>query len=159
MKGQGGGGTAKGGGRLRSGGGTTTISKSSARKTKAINENILTLRNALFTPEGKDKNILNGIAPAFLEFNKNGINLSISLKYKLSKEELSWAFELTKLNMEDIYDSCGYGWDDCDKREELSENGARFLLIRDVSIDSSSKIVGFVHFRFTVQGLLCCNNF
>lgn len=147
MKGQGGGGTARGGGKNRSGGGAITIKKSKARQCKALEGDILTLREALFDKNGKDKDVTATIAPAFLKYDRNGVNLSICFETKLDSETLDWAFDLVKENMESVYDGSGYGWDDDDKLRELSEEGTRFLVVRD-----ASRLVGFVHFRFTVQG-------
>ena len=149
MKGQGGGGTAKGGGKNRSSGEDVVIKKSKAMQTKAINENILKLRAALFNEQGQDKNILEGIVPAFLAYDRNDINISIEFSAKLKKADLEWCFDITQSHMEDIYDASGYGWDDDDKERELTEQGARFLLLRN---PESGELRGFVHFRFTVQG-------
>lgn len=122
--------------------------------TREINDSVLILRNAIFTPAGRDKDITEGIAPQFLTYTRNGVRLSIEFSPKLLRTEANFAFELTKANMEKIYESSGYGWDDDDKMQELTEQGARFLLIRDFSIPTSSNksLVAFVHFRFTVQG-------
>lgn len=158
MKGQGGGGTAKGGGKSRSGGGSSSVTKSKDLKTKALGNHVLTLRSALFTSTGQDKNVTEGIAPAFLNYNRNGINVSVSLKFKLTIEEEEWAFRLIKTNMEEIYEASGYGWDDNDKRRELNEPGGRYLFIyQQISNDDGltftrGKVIGFAHFRFTVQG-------
>lgn len=103
---------------------------------------------------------LTGISPMFLKYNRNGLdNISIRFASSLTTDELEWAFDLVKTNMEDIYDASGYEWDDDDKRSELTEEGTRFLLIHDESstVDDSAGVVekpliGFVHFRFTVQG-------
>ena len=57
--------------------------------------------------------------------------------------------------MEDRYDASGYGWDDDDKKRELTENGARFLVVRawpEEDGEEYGEMVGFCHFRFTVQG-------
>ncbi len=149
MKGQGGGGTAKGGGKNRSSNQDVVITKSKAMQTKAINENILKLRAALFNEQGQDKNILEGIVPAFLNYNRNGINVSVEFSPKLKKNDLEWCFDITQSHMEEVYDASGYGWDDDDKERELTEQGARFLLIREAE---TNELRGFVHFRFTVQG-------
>jgi GNAT superfamily N-acetyltransferase len=149
MKGQGGGGTARGGGKSTSSGKDVVIKKSKAMQTKAINENILKLRAALFDDQGKDKNILEGIAASFLNYDRNGLSVNISFSPKLTKDELDWAFSLSQDNMEEIYDASGYGWDDEDKERELTEQGARFLLIKD---NATHELKGYIHFRFTVQG-------
>ena len=56
--------------------------------------------------------------------------------------------------MESVYDASGYGWSDEDKHRELTEPGGRFLLVRERSTDPKTpgQLVGFCHFRFTVQG-------
>lgn len=162
MKGQGGGGTAKGGGKNRAGGGTVAVKKTKALKTtKALDESILKLRAALMTDSGKDKDVTQGIAPAFFSYalpRPAGIVesdapsrvLQITFSPKLNKTECSWAFDLVKEHMEDVYDIAGYGWDDDDKESELKEQGSRFLIVRDPSMPNQP--VAFVHFRFTVQG-------
>jgi len=154
MKGQGGGGTARGGGKNRSGGGTEKIVKTKARQTAAINDAIVKLRKAVFDDSGKDKDVCASM-PAFMKFDRNGLDLEIAFTPKLSKEEADWAFEITRDNMEDKYDASGYGWDDDDKFRELTEPGARFLVVREWPEDEDAvvgQIVGFAHFRFSVQG-------
>jgi len=149
MKGQGGGGTAKGGGKNKSSVGSEKIVKTQDRKTSALDSNILTLRAALFNEDGKDKNVCEGIAPAFFRYNRNGCNLEIRFTTKLNESEADWAFDLVKDHMEERYDNAGYGWDDEDKERELTEPGARFLLAYEQGWDNP---IAFVHFRFTVQG-------
>lgn len=150
MKGQGGGGTAKGGGKSRSGGGSVAVTKTKARKTAALEGTILQLRAALFDERGQDKNVTIGIAPSFLTYQKNGLNINIEFSPKLSEDDVEWAFEITRQHMESRYDASGYGWDDDDKERELTEDGARFLLLRDAN--DGDKLIGYAHFRFTVQG-------
>lgn len=150
MKGQGGGGTAKGGGKSRSGGGTVVIKKTKERKTSALEGTIMQLRAALFDERGQDKNIIQGIAPSFLTYQRNGLNVGIEFSPKLTEDDMEWAFEITRQNMESRYDASGYGWDDDDKERELTEQGARFLLLRDKN--DGDKLIGYTHFRFTVQG-------
>ncbi|RYG67960.1 N-acetyltransferase [archaeon] len=148
MKGQGGGGTARGGGKNRVGGGSVAVEKTKARQTAVIDANVMALREALFNENGKDKDVTQGLAKSFLEYTINDAQYSISFATYLSDDDLDWAFEITKEHMFAIYDACGFGWDNDDKMEELTEKGARFLVVRD----SRRNIQGFVHFRFTVQG-------
>jgi N-alpha-acetyltransferase 40 len=155
MKGQGGGGTARGGGKNKSGGETVAVQTTKARQTKAIDDNILLLRAALFEDNGKDKDVTKDIARSFMKFDRNDLDVSIEFQTKLSKEDASWAFDLVKETMEDKYEASGYGWDDEDKMIELTEKGGRFLVVREWPVEGSSAkgdCVGFVHFRFTVQG-------
>jgi hypothetical protein len=110
---------------------------------------LLALKEAIFE-NGGDKDVTKGINQTFFKYNRNGIeNVSLKFSTKLSEDEVEWAFNLVKDNMEDVYDASGYGWDDDDKMNELKEDGARFLLIKS---DVTDKLIGFAHFRFTVQG-------
>lgn len=68
-----------------------------------------------------------------MQYDRNGLNLSIQFCTVLSKEDAQFCFELCKEHMEDLYDSSGYGWDDDDKMRELTEPGSRFLLGYDVA--------------------------
>jgi len=123
------------------------IETSKPRQTTAINDNIVVLRSALFEESGKDKDVTKDIAKSFMKFDRNGLDVTIDFATKLSKEEAKWAFDLVKETMEDKYEESGYGWDDEDKLRELTEKGTRFLVVRE-----GGAPVGFVHFRFTVQG-------
>ena len=155
MKGQGGGGTAKGGGKNKSAGQTVKVETSKPRQTAAINDSIVALRAAIFDENGKDKDVTKEIAPSFMKFDRNGLDVSIEFATKLSKEDAKWAFELVKETMEEKYDTSGYGWDDEDKMRELTEKEARFLVVREWPSEEGQtrgEPVGFVHFRFTVQG-------
>lgn len=120
-----------------------------AAKLNKRDPKLLALKDAIFE-NGKDKDVTKGINQSFFKYNRNGIeNVSLSFATKLTDSEVDWAFELVKENMEEVYDVSGYGWDDDDKRNELVEDGARFLLIKN---DVTDKLIGFAHFRFTVQG-------
>lgn len=149
MKGQGGGGTAKGGGKTRSGGGSVKITRTEERKTKELEGKIITLRAALFEDNGKDKDVTKDLAPAFMKFDRNGLNCTIELAFSLDDDVLEWAFNLCKDTMEERYDASGYGWDDDDKMDSFQEKGTRFLIVRDVGWETP---VAFAHFRFSVQG-------
>lgn len=90
-----------------------------------------------------------------IQYDRKGCDLVIEFSAKLSEEESTWAFNLVKNNMESVYDASGYGWDDGDKQRELTEPGGRFLLVRENTKSGENtpgKLVGFCHFRFTVQG-------
>ena len=79
-----------------------------------------------------------------------------------------WAFDLTKRNMRDAYERT-WGWDNREKRRELSHSDARFLVAHaethpketaarrdderraDASLLASDDAVAFVHVRFEVE--------
>lgn len=146
---QGGGGTAKGGGKNRSGGGTVEVKKTKEFTIKAVDDSMLKLRAALYDDRGKDKDVSAGVAKSFLAFDRNGLQLDIFFKTRLTDDEVDWTFDLAQQFMEEKYDRSGYGWDDDDKMDELTEKGTRFLILRD---RQTCLNVGIVHFRFTVQG-------
>lgn len=83
------------------------------------------------------------------QYDRQGCDFVIKFSAKLSDEEYAWAFDLVKGNMESLYDASGYGWDDDDKKRELTEQGTRFLIVRE---RESGALAGFCHFRFSVQG-------
>ena len=95
----------KGGGKTRGGGGSITITKTKERKTKDLDEKIIHLRKAIFAENGKDKDILAGIAAAFLKFDRNGLNVDITFSPRLSEDEAEWAFDIVKSNMEEMNQS------------------------------------------------------
>ena len=49
-----------------------------------------------------------------------------------------------------VEEDAGREWHDEDKEEHLTEDAARFLVVRD----NSGAVVGFAHFRFTLHGEL-----
>jgi len=143
--------SSKGGSSKSKGGsGSVKIVKSVPRQTSKIDDTIIALRKAVFNDDGSDKNVCESLG-AFMKYNKNGLDLDIGFSPKLAKKELEWAFELVKENMEERYDASGYGWDDEDKMRELSENGARFLVVREWPEDDSAdkgELAAFCHWRF-----------
>jgi hypothetical protein len=66
-----------GGGKNKSGGGTVKVTKSKAMQTKAIEEKVLLLRQAIFRDDGKDKDVTVGIAPAFMRYTRNDLDIDI----------------------------------------------------------------------------------
>jgi ribosomal protein S18 acetylase RimI-like enzyme len=90
-----------------------------------------------------------------MKYSRNGLDLEIKFKTKLSRAEVDWSFDIIKDNMEGRYDMSGYGWDDEDKHMTLTENGARFLVIREWPEEDDAQegnMVGIAHFRFSVTG-------
>ena len=53
----------------------------------------------------------------------------------------------TNKNLYLRYETCDWGWKDKDKREELTEDKARYLIVRD----QEKNPVAFVHFRFDIE--------
>ncbi|XP_078000802.1 N-alpha-acetyltransferase 40-like [Glandiceps talaboti] len=85
----------------------------------------------------------------FKKFDRNGLNLTIECVRTpdLDKDTLEWAFNLTKTNMQELYEASSWGWKDRDKREELTYDGAWYLVARELD----GMAVGFVHMRFDMD--------
>jgi ribosomal protein S18 acetylase RimI-like enzyme len=47
----------------------------------------------------------------------------------MPNELKTWAFDLTKVNIQQFYENCpGWGWNDTKKRKELEDSNARFIV-------------------------------
>lgn len=86
---------------------------------------------------------------AFKTFSRNGLSLHLVCQRvtDLSKEDIDWVFELTKCNMQSLYEDSTWGWSDKKKRDEMTEDKAWYLIAKT----DSGKAVGFSHFRFDLE--------
>lgn len=87
--------------------------------------------------------------PVFKKYDRNGLNVSIECRRVscLEPSTLDWAFELTKANMQTLYEQSEWGWKEREKREELRDERAWYLLARE----AGAAPVAFSHFRFDVE--------
>ncbi|NXI71676.1 NAA40 acetyltransferase, partial [Anseranas semipalmata] len=87
--------------------------------------------------------------PVFKKYDRNGLNVSIECKRVagLERATVEWAFELTKTNMQTLYEQSEWGWKDREKREELTDDRAWYLIAREAGAGP----VAFSHFRFDVE--------
>lgn len=116
--------------------------------------------------------------PAFRSFSRNGLALDIEyLSAEAAPADLkTWAFELTKRNVQGFYEGCpGWGWNDAKKRRELEDPDARFLVATVAAPAATAAAepteaaataagaapgaalppgarVGFVHLRYEMEG-------
>lgn len=116
-------------------------------KLQTQSDHLVTLRRALRTPDGQDRDVLADFK-SIAKYKKNGLDVELEfqpapLEHKLFK----WAFHLCRKQVRGIYDDSGYGWDDEEKKDELRDKGVRYLLVRQ-----GGELVGFVSFRFSLQG-------
>jgi len=92
------------------------------------------------------ENILADFLP-FSKYERNGV--SLQLEYFTSEafdEELrTWCFDLLKKNMEVIYMD---DWSDSEKRAELKDDEARFLIAKN---QEDGAPMAFVHLRFVYE--------
>lgn len=49
-----------------------------------MDENIYALRLAIFNDDGTDKDVTAGISPAFMKYQRNGLDCNIELLFKVS---------------------------------------------------------------------------
>jgi len=85
----------------------------------------------------------------FKKFDRNGLALDISCHKVtgLDEEAKSFVFDITKKNMESLYENSNWGWDDTAKQDEMLEPAAWYLIARD----EQQKLVAMVHFRFDMD--------
>ncbi|RXG69030.1 N-alpha-acetyltransferase 40 [Armadillidium vulgare] len=65
----------------------------------------------------------------------------------LPKEVLSWAFELCKANVKEMYEETS-GWDEEGKFNEMAHPAAKYIIIKE---KDTNKLLAFSHFRFDVD--------
>ncbi|XP_037094841.1 N-alpha-acetyltransferase 40-like [Pollicipes pollicipes] len=86
---------------------------------------------------------------AFRRYDRRGV--SVALEHRnvgdLSDAELDAMLTICRDNMRALYNSCEWGWNDKEKRGEMTESMAKYLVARD----GDSKIVAFCHFRFDLD--------
>ncbi|KAJ8401716.1 hypothetical protein AAFF_G00376870 [Aldrovandia affinis] len=87
--------------------------------------------------------------PVFKKYDRNGLNLHIESKRvsSLASSTVEWAYELTRANMQTLYEQSEWGWKEREKREEMKDERAWYLLARD----ADSTPIAFSHFRFDVE--------
>ncbi|XP_066426833.1 N-alpha-acetyltransferase 40 isoform X1 [Molothrus aeneus] len=88
--------------------------------------------------------------PVFKKYDRNGLDVSIECRRVsgLEPSTLDWAFELTKANMQSLYEQSEWGWKEREKRAELRDERSWFLLAREAP---GARPVAFSSFRFDVE--------
>eukprot|EP00061_Rhincodon_typus_P014351 g41315.t1 len=66
----------------------------------------------------------------------------------LDPSTVDWAVELTKTNMQTMYEQSEWGWKDREKKEEMTDERAWYLVARE---GDSAVPTAFSHFRFDVE--------
>jgi len=93
----------------------------------------------------KRKDLLDEKMEAFSCTERAGRTLELKFFTNLNKKTFKWVFDLTKRNMQEI---TGAEWNDEEKKQELKEEDARYLVLHD---KESKAPQGFVHFRFVYE--------
>ena len=156
------------GGKTRTGGGGGKLVVKKKKDMESPKEHILTLRSALFTESGRDKDVLADFPP-FKAYARNGLNVELEFATRLPRRLMEWAVDLTERNLRPAYDSAGVAFDPSDLKEEFREQSNRFLVVREKPAKKEGgeegneeeeedgkpgAPVGYVHFRFSMDGEL-----
>ena len=89
--------------------------------------------------------------PSFQVYNKNDVDLIIEAKKvaDLDTETKDWIVNLMERNMKEMYVKSEWGWNEANKKAELMEEAAWYLLAREAE---TNKPVAFSHFRLSRVG-------
>ena len=108
------------------------------------------VKNANTAEDGSPKNVLE-VATPFLKYTLKDESDVITFKFQhpstMSKEEKDFVFDLTKENMQALYEACDWGWSDSKKKTELLEDDARYM----IGYNKENEPACFVHFRFILE--------
>ena len=86
------------------------------------------------------------VLPSFQVYKRNDVDLVIEVKKvtELDSETRDWIVDLMERNMKEMYVKSEWGWNAENKKTELMEEAAWYLLAREAE---SNKPVAFSHFR------------
>ena len=86
------------------------------------------------------------VLPSFQVYKRNDVDLVIEVKKvtDLDSETRDWIVDLMERNMKEVYVKSEWGWNAENKKTELMEEAAWYLLAREAE---SNKPVAFSHFR------------
>jgi len=87
--------------------------------------------------------------PSFKKYNKNDVDLTLSTKRvtDLSQDKKEVIIDLLEINMKKLYEESEWGWNAKNKRDEMLDDHAWYLLAEK----PDGTIVGFSHFRFDMD--------
>ncbi|XP_032270639.1 N-alpha-acetyltransferase 40 isoform X2 [Phoca vitulina] len=90
--------------------------------------------------------------PVFKKYDRNGLNVSIECKRVsgLEPATVAWAFDLTKTNMQTMYEQSEWGWKDREKREEMTDDRACY----EVQLESKVRRKGLGKFLIQILQLM-----
>jgi len=87
--------------------------------------------------------------PSFRTFSRNGLNLTLETKRvtHLDHNTKEWIFKLLETNMKLMYLDSDWGWNETNKRVELTEDLAWYLIART----EEGTPVAYSHFRYDLD--------
>eukprot|EP00937_MAST-01D_sp_MAST-1D-sp2_P002782 g2782.t1 len=113
------------------------------------------LAEAKFGADGTPRDVLADFAP-FKAFDRNGLAASLEFHSARSMpaELTDWVFDLTERNMKALYESSDWGWKAKEKRDELFDENARYLVARAKGEGGAAgEPLAYIHFRFEMMDL------
>jgi len=87
------------------------------------------------------------LLPSFNSFKKDDLHLRLETKSvtALDQETKDWIYSLLETNMKDYYFQSDWGWNEENKKAELYEGSARYLIARK---EVTGEPVAYSHFRY-----------
>ncbi|XP_003738295.1 N-alpha-acetyltransferase 40 [Galendromus occidentalis] len=84
-----------------------------------------------------------------VQFESGDVKATVSRcwAHDASDEDKEFLFGLTEKNMKDFYEKSNWGWNESQKRKELTKKTSQYLIARD----PNGRIVAFVHYRFDMD--------
>jgi len=89
--------------------------------------------------------------PSFKKYEKKGMNVVLSAERvtELDEPTKDWLMDLITRNMKALYEKSDWGWKTANKKEEMFDDRAWYLLARDM--DNGGDLVAFSHFRYDMD--------
>ena len=83
------------------------------------------------------------------KFNKNGLEVTLSTERvtDLSEKEKDAIIDLIVKNMKTLYEESNWGWNEKNKRDEMLDDAAWYLMARN----DKGEICGYSHFRYDMD--------
>ena len=90
------------------------------------------------------------LLPSFQNYKKDDFSITLETKRvsALDASTKEWIFKLLETNMKDFYFQSDWGWNSSNKKDELFEDDAWYLIARDAE---SQEPVAFSHFRYDMD--------
>lgn len=87
--------------------------------------------------------------PSFKKFTKNGLEVTLSTERvtDINEQEKNLIVDLLVRNMKKLYEESNWGWNEKNKREEMLEDAAWYLMARN----AKGELCGFSHFRYDMD--------
>jgi len=106
-----------------------------------MQQQLINKANALTDPLGPLQNFHD-----YITKDNDMIELVCTKARNARSECLSWIMDIMERNMKDMYERSSWNWNAVEKRAELTEETAWYLIA-----SCNKKFLGFSHFRFDID--------